>query len=210
MQHVSPDTAPESQIARRRRRDIALAARAELMEKGFEGLRMRSVAERAGINIATLDYHAGGKDGLFALVAESISEDFRTQYLSTFRAEATGLERLIKQLIDFRQVRLNHPDIAPVMASLGRRIGKEPGIDRFLVPLRERWVRALSDTLALGRDDGTLRADLRPEAAAPLIIWALLGMGEPGLLRTRYPELAAELLRAYAAESSQDFEGRFT
>ena len=64
-------TDTDSPTAQRRKREIAEAARAELLEKGFEGLRMRAVADRCGINVATLDYHAGGKTGLIALVASS-------------------------------------------------------------------------------------------------------------------------------------------
>ncbi|MDB5535826.1 MAG: TetR/AcrR family transcriptional regulator, partial [Devosia sp.] len=36
---------------------IALAARALIVEKGMEGLRTRDIADRVGINIATLHYH---------------------------------------------------------------------------------------------------------------------------------------------------------
>ncbi len=51
-------------IARRaptdgRRAEIAAAARALIVEKGVEGLRTRDIAERVGINIATLHYAAG-------------------------------------------------------------------------------------------------------------------------------------------------------
>ena len=74
---TSTDT--DSPTAARRKAEIAQAARAELLEKGFEGLRMRAVADRCGINVATLDYHVGGKDGLIALVAQSLVEDFRAR-----------------------------------------------------------------------------------------------------------------------------------
>lgn len=40
-----------------RRAEIAAAARGLIVEKGLEGLRARDIAERVGINIATLHYH---------------------------------------------------------------------------------------------------------------------------------------------------------
>ena len=53
-----------------RRREIAAAARDLIVEKGVEGLRTRDIAERVGINVATLHYHVPTKEALIELVAE--------------------------------------------------------------------------------------------------------------------------------------------
>ena len=47
-----------------RRAAIARAARELIVEKGVEGLRTRDIAERVGINIATLHYHVPSKEAL--------------------------------------------------------------------------------------------------------------------------------------------------
>src|SRR2546430_7157743 len=47
-----------------RRRSLVLAAYDLIAEKGFEDLRTRDVAARAGVNIATLHYYFASKEDL--------------------------------------------------------------------------------------------------------------------------------------------------
>ena len=42
-------------------------------ERGFEGATTRSLAEAAGVNQAAILYHFGGKEGLYAAIAETIA-----------------------------------------------------------------------------------------------------------------------------------------
>ena len=86
-----------------RRQAIAAAARAIIVEKGLEGLRTRDIAERVGINIATLHYHVPTKEALIALVAESLRNDFRAQSLRRSRAGKTALQRLHIEFDEFRE-----------------------------------------------------------------------------------------------------------
>jgi len=201
----------ETAIAARRRRDIAMAARAELMEKGVEGLRMRAVAARAGINIATLDYHCGGKDGLIALVAESLVGDFRAQKARHPDREAwPALERLAQELRDFRALRQEKPEVHHIMASLSRRAAGDPGIARHIVPMKAHWHGRIAAIMADGRRDGSLRATLDVEAAARLFIWSILALASPDHAEFDFPQHAAEIMRGYAADPAQDFTGWFT
>ncbi|HEY4438824.1 MAG TPA: TetR/AcrR family transcriptional regulator [Candidatus Elarobacter sp.] len=68
---MSPET-PES-----RRGAIVDAALALVVERGFEGLRLRDVADAVGINSATLVYHVGSKEGLIVEVVRAIMARFR-------------------------------------------------------------------------------------------------------------------------------------
>ena len=57
-----------------------------IAERGFEGLRTRDVAARAGVNIATLHYYFATKEDLIRSVVDMLAEKFRTQqvpYLAT-------------------------------------------------------------------------------------------------------------------------------
>ena len=208
MLFLDPDP-DESPTASRRRREIALAARSEVMAKGFEGLRMRSVADRAGINVATLDYHAGGKDGLVALIARSIAEDFRAQHLSTDRSGMTGIEELAQEIRDFREIRIAYPDIHPVMGSLARRSVSDPEIARYSVPMKQFWHDKLTQMVARGVADGTVRADIDPGLTARLLIWAMVGLGSPENAGLSFPAHATELLRLIATGPVDDFTGDF-
>src|SRR5689334_2030914 len=57
-----------------RRDAIARAARALIVEKGVEGLRTRDIADRVGINIATLHYHVPSKEALIELIASLLTQ----------------------------------------------------------------------------------------------------------------------------------------
>src|SRR2546423_6517886 len=53
-----------------RRRSLVLAAYELIADKGFEELRTRDVAARAGVNIATLHYYFGSKEDLIEGVVD--------------------------------------------------------------------------------------------------------------------------------------------
>lgn len=200
----------DSPTATRRKREIAEAARAELLEKGFEGLRMRAVADRCGINVATLDYHAGGKDGLIALVAASLVEDFIAIRDMHDFDPMTGLEELAEEIVIFRKVRQAKPDIHPVMATLSRRTPNEPAIAQHILPVKEAWLAKLHDIIAKGMTDGSIRSGLEPEASARLFIWSLISMGSPEQAHLDFPLHATELLKHYAAGPVPSLQGRLT
>src|SRR4029079_7656142 len=77
-----------------RRAAIAKAARELIVEKGVEGLRTRDVAERVGINVATMHYHVPTKEALFELVAESLQLFFREQSIMRPRAHLSAHEKM--------------------------------------------------------------------------------------------------------------------
>lgn len=52
------------------KRRILLAAREEFVAKGFRGATMRSIASRAGVDVALLAHYFGGKDALFVASTE--------------------------------------------------------------------------------------------------------------------------------------------
>src|SRR5882757_6025799 len=58
-----------------RRREVIQAAYQTLAEKGFEGLRMREIAKRAGMNHATLHYYFAGKEALIDGVLDHIVQE---------------------------------------------------------------------------------------------------------------------------------------
>ena len=65
-------------VPEQRRQDLVLAAFELLAEKGFEGLRTRDVAARAGVNIATLHYYFPTKEALIGGVVEHVMTRFRS------------------------------------------------------------------------------------------------------------------------------------
>jgi AcrR family transcriptional regulator len=179
-----------------RRIAIALAARGLIVEKGFEGLRTRDIAERVGINVATLHYHVPTKEALIELVAQSMHDEFRAQGQRRPRAGLSPLQCLRLELDDYRETLADMPELLDVFAELLMRSARDAKVRQVIGPLHTYWLRQIEDILARGRADGTFRADIDPRAGALMITGALKGISRlPDKLQL-FDRLAAELERA--------------
>lgn len=189
-----------------RRAAIALAARELIVEKGVEGLRTRDIAERVGINIATLHYHVPTKEALIGLVAETMKTEFRAQSLARPRAHLSAVERLEHEFYDFHEMYTEQPEIIAVMGELIERSRRDPVIKAAMAPLQGHWHRMVADIFAAGRAEGSFRPDIDPEPAATIFIGALIAFCRSGdLSNDSYLRLCAELRRfARNPELSED------
>jgi len=149
-----------------RRLAIAQASRQLIVERGLEGLRMRDIAARVGINIATLHYHVPSKEALVALVAESLRHDFKAQAMRHPRGSRTGLEQLRLEFDDFRETVVEMPELITILTELVERARRDSAIAEIMLPMRDFWRRQFADIFRLGIADGSFRPDLDPEAAA--------------------------------------------
>jgi AcrR family transcriptional regulator len=180
-----------------RRASIAKAARELIVEKGVEGLRTRDIAERVGINVATLHYHVPTKEGLIELVAESLEEQFRDQHVTRPRKHLGVGERMALEFVDFREVALDRPEAMMVFSELMERARRDERIGAAILPLKHKWRQTLVDLLKEGVEDGTFRPDIDAEAAASVILSSMIGFCRNRLKDPQtYERLAAELQRA--------------
>ena len=159
-----------------RKRAIAAAARSLIVEKGFEGLRTREIADRVGINIATLHYHIPTKDALIELVAQSMKEDFTEQFYC-YPREGLNPRQLLELEIDkHRDTRRHNPELLLVMEEMGRRARHDATIALYIDPMRSYWRQQIIDILKDGVDDGSFRANLDPEAACYMVIGTMIAI----------------------------------
>ena len=180
-----------------RRLEIAAAARALIAERGFEGLRTRDIAERVGINIATLHYHVPSKEALVELVAQSLRDDFKAQYLSRPRDGLSALEVLRLEFADFRETIADGAEPFIVLSDLSERARRDPRIADIMRPMQAFWHGQIAEILARGRADGNFRADLDPTAAASMVIGGMIAsQRSPGDNLASFDRVAAELERA--------------
>lgn len=159
-----------------RKRAIAAAARSLIVEKGFEGLRTREIADRVGINVATLHYHIPTKDALIELVAQSMKEDFMEQYYRYPREGLNPRQLLELEIEKHQATRRHNPELLFVMEEMGRRARHDPVIARYIDPMRGYWRQQIIDILKDGVADGSFRADLDPEAACYMVIGTMIAM----------------------------------
>jgi len=191
---VAPTSKRES--TEDRRAAIARAARDLIVEKGVEGLRTRDIAERVGINIATLHYHVPTKEALIRLVAEMIKTEFRAQSLVRPRAHLSAVERLEHEFYDFREMQTEQPDVIAVWGELMERSRRDPMIKAVMTPMQQHWHQMVVDIIAAGRVEGTFRQNLDPEAAGTIFIGALLAFcRSTDTSNDTYTRLCAELRR---------------
>ncbi len=179
-----------------RRAAIAHAARELIVEKGVEGLRTRDIAERVGINIATLHYHVPTKEALIRLVAETMKGEFRAQSLARPRAHLSAVERLEHEFYDFREMYTEQPEVIAVMGELIERSRRDPVIREAMAPMQGKWHRMVSEIMAAGRAEGSFRPDLDPEPAATIFVGAMIAFYRSGnITDDSYERLCAELRR---------------
>lgn len=194
--------APRRESSEDRREAIALAALALIAEQGFEGLRTRAIAERVGINIATLHYHVPSKAALVGLVVEVLKRSFRAQSLARPRDHLPPAEQLEHEFYDFDEMHRAHPELITVMSELIGRATRDPEVAEALSPMLGRWHTMIAAILVAGRADGSFRRDLDPDAGATMVIGALKQFSrQPDSSADAYRRLCAELRRALGART---------
>jgi len=194
---------PKRESGDERRLAIARAARALIVERGLEGLRTRDIAARVGINIATLHYHVPSKEALVALVAHSLKEEFRDQGMRRSREGCTGLELLRMEIEDVIESLFEAPERLSIMAELIERSRRDPAIAAIIRPMTGHWRQTLADIFALGVRDGTLRADLSPQAAAHIFLGTVAGWRSSHPDRSEVDAVFSELERAFSAPAAK-------
>lgn len=182
---------------------IAVAARALIVEKGMEGLRTRDIADRVGINIATLHYHVPSKEALITLVAESIRADFRNQSLRRPRAGKTALELLHMEFDDFREIVSDMPDLIIILTELVERGRRDHAVGSIVSPLYNYWRSQFAEIFRRGVLEGTFRPDIDPASAALILTGALSDYWRDWTeLRADLDTLFTELERAFVLNPS--------
>ena len=159
-----------------RRQNLVRAAFECIAADGFEGLRTRSVAERAGVNIATLHYYFASKEALIGGVAEYLASQFISLHAkSVTPSGSSGLDRLHQEFADAHFYYREHPDLAAVLFELQLRGRRDPAIRKIIEPLTGHWRAGIETWMQAGVAEGVFRGDLDPAAGATLLVSALSG-----------------------------------
>jgi TetR/AcrR family transcriptional regulator, regulator of cefoperazone and chloramphenicol sensitivity len=132
-----------------RRDSLVRAAFACLAADGFEGLRTRSVADRVGVNIATLHYYFPTKEALIGGVADFIATQFIALHAPpVVPTGSPALDRLHQEFADAHFYRTSHPDLAAVLCELQLRGRRDPAIRKIVEPLFGHWRHGIERCLA--------------------------------------------------------------
>ncbi len=180
-----------------RRRAIASAARAIILEKGFEGLRMRAIADRVGINIATLHYHVASKEALIELVGETLKQEFYDHYALLITGGLSPIEELRLLIDDCKHVMLERPELLQLMDALGHKANISVSIATIVGEMRRHWLGLFVAVLTRGRETGAFRGSLDPVSGAHMIAGALVSFQyKPKHLLPLFDGVADEIIRS--------------
>ncbi|RSM81572.1 TetR/AcrR family transcriptional regulator [Kibdelosporangium aridum] len=121
-----------------RRADIVRAAFRQVAEVGFEGLRLRQIAEEVGIDHSTVHHHFPGKKDIVAGVAE---------YAIGLLGEPPT-DTLHGYLTHLRELMASSPEVFVVTAELDLRARRDPVVRTVVAEHEANWRRSLRPLLA--------------------------------------------------------------
>jgi AcrR family transcriptional regulator len=158
------------------RQALAYAAYHLIAEGGFERLRTRDVAARAGVNIATLHYYYRTKEDLIRGVVGCLREQFKTIHPpSAANQPHSPLEDLRAEFADADYQARCRPEPFVVLFELFLRSLRDPTIRQILHGMDTYWQQHIESYLADGVREGQFRADLDVSAAAAAIVSLVKG-----------------------------------
>jgi AcrR family transcriptional regulator len=171
-----------------RRREIVQAAYQTLAEKGFEGLRMREIARRAGIDHSTLHYYFSGKESLIDGVVDYIVEDLAIGRPDMEKGEPSPRELIAGHFNALIRQMEKTPEMFVVLVELQARAVREPALRAIFVKNDRGWKGFLVEILRAGIHKKEFPATLQPEVAADVIIAFVRGLsttfsGRPELMK---------------------------
>ncbi len=170
-----------------RRRQISAAAFASIAERGFEGLRMRDVAERAGVNIATVHYYYASKEELI----RAAYGELQSRFQATVPAEGDPAERLTGHLHEVRDLLLGDDDLRSVLAEIALRARRDEQLGAAIAGAEAAWLAQLQHLLRAGAASGSWALPVDPVATAAMVVTLCKGACMPALATSRRDELVA-------------------
>jgi TetR/AcrR family transcriptional regulator, regulator of cefoperazone and chloramphenicol sensitivity len=176
-----------------RRMSLLQSAFDVIAERGFEGLRTRAVAERAGVNVATLHYYFPSKTELIAQLAKFLGQKFATLHASA--PPPTGYvawDRLRQEFADVRYYQSECPGLTTVMLELNLRGQRDAEVKAVVDAMKPYWRRGLEAMVKSGVADGTFHKELNVGQATTTLMAILSGLSFCSLEEVNETERAVE------------------
>lgn len=160
----------------KRRLEMLEAAYEIIATAGFEGLRTRGVAERVGVNIATLHYYFPSKQELIEGLSMLIGARFVTLHgPAPTPSGFPSLDNLRQEFSDGRFYLAHHPDLLLVLQEFGLRGKRDPQVKKVVDQMNHHWQANVENIVRQGMADGTFRADLSFDEVFSFLMTILRG-----------------------------------
>jgi TetR/AcrR family transcriptional regulator, regulator of cefoperazone and chloramphenicol sensitivity len=165
----------------RRRAALLHAAFDVVAEVGFEGLRTRAVANRAGVNIATLHYYFPSKQDLIEGLAQLIGAKFVTLHGRPPRPSGlSALDRLRQEFSDGRFYLKQHPEMLLVLQEFALRGKRDPKVQKTVDQMNAHWRDGIERMVRAGVADGTFRDDIPATEMLSMLMSIFAGSAASG------------------------------
>jgi AcrR family transcriptional regulator len=165
----------------KRRAALLHAAFDVVAQAGFEGLRTRAVATRAGVNIATLHYYFPSKQDLIEGLAELLGAKFVTLHGPAPRPSGfPALDRLRQEFSDGRFYLKHHPEMLLVMQEFALRGKRDPEVHKISDQMIAHWRDGVERMVQEGVADGTFRDDIPAREMFTLLMSIFNGVAVSG------------------------------
>lgn len=128
---------------------ILLAAKRLFAKNGFDGTSVRQICDEAGVNVALVSYHFGGKDNMFAALFKAFFPGNRMdEYAPFFHDPIVGLKKLVEEVTRFR---LNDPELVIIIQQeIFKQTARVATIQENIFPV---WLK-VRELLEQGRQSG--------------------------------------------------------
>ena len=152
------------------RRDILRAAERAFAASGYSGATTRQIAGDAGVNVATLHYHFGGKEGLYRAVLADVSQGDLPN-LGYPGPAPERLRRLTEELFDFsgRRQSLSRLSLLDSLAGPPD-AGPDPKADDRRITLLSAALRELGVEQGPARGEGAVSGALSADETARIVV----------------------------------------
>jgi AcrR family transcriptional regulator len=165
-----------------RRKSLMQATFDIIAAEGYEGLRTRAVADRAGVNVATLHYYYPTKERLIEAFSLYLSEIFIHTHAPAVPATGRpGLDRLRQEFADTVFYLTEHQDLMTVIGEFALRAKRDAIVKQNLDRMMFYWRRSLAETVQAGLKDGSFRPELDPDQVTMTLVALFNGLNVVGL-----------------------------
>ncbi|WP_283134953.1 TetR/AcrR family transcriptional regulator [Rhizohabitans arisaemae] len=151
--------------------ELVQAGFRRVAEVGFEGLRLRQVADEVGIDHSTLHHYFATKQDLIDAIAAYTTR----QFWLTSPENPDPAARLRGHLDTLRTMMRERPDLFIVTIELDLRARRDPAVREAMRGHEEGWREALVEILTDGVQAGVWAPGVEAEAGAELIMTAVKG-----------------------------------
>lgn len=152
-----------------------------IAEVGFEGLRTRAVATRAGVNIATLHYYFPSKQDLVEGLAQLIGAKFVTIHgRKPAPSGFPALDRLRQEFSDGRHYFKHESNMLLVMQEFDMRGKRDREVQKVVDQMKSQWRQGIERMVVEGVEDGTFRTDLDSKVMLAMLMSIFWGISAAG------------------------------